>query len=337
MNKILTSLIVIGIVASVIGAGTIAYFSDTETSAGNTFTAGNLDLKVDSTCHYNGKVCIKDSTGDKYHWEGTSIECFCTWVLKDLGANDVFFNLGDVKPGDHGEDTISLHVYNNDAWLCAKISNLANNENGCNEPESIVDGNCGTPGPGEGELQNNLYFTIWRDTNCDNIFQTGEQILVDHQLATNQVWSLFDSTTGAGPLIASNTYCLGFKWDVPANVGNIIQSDSMKEDISFVAIQWRNNPNFKCVEKVVSNMMNFGPTGWAGWSCPAGSYVIEGTTNCSLPLAHSLVWKPGASVDGTNYPATPFGYTYTHPEEGWIVQNGGTSQSCKIYLTCAYV
>ena len=39
--------------AVVIGA-TGAFFSDTETSTGNTFTAGAIDLGVDNESYYNG-------------------------------------------------------------------------------------------------------------------------------------------------------------------------------------------------------------------------------------------------------------------------------------------
>ncbi|MBT9168991.1 MAG: hypothetical protein DDT19_02343 [Syntrophomonadaceae bacterium] len=47
MNKrILISLSVIGAVAAMAVGGTVAYFSDTEASRGNTFTAGTLDLKI---------------------------------------------------------------------------------------------------------------------------------------------------------------------------------------------------------------------------------------------------------------------------------------------------
>jgi len=48
MKKILISLSIIGAVAAIAVGGTIAYFSDTETSTGNTFTAGTLDLTVDA-------------------------------------------------------------------------------------------------------------------------------------------------------------------------------------------------------------------------------------------------------------------------------------------------
>lgn len=46
-KRILISLGIIGIVAAAVIGGTIAYFNDIETSTGNIFTAGSLDLKVD--------------------------------------------------------------------------------------------------------------------------------------------------------------------------------------------------------------------------------------------------------------------------------------------------
>lgn len=46
------------LLGAVIVGGTGAFFSDTETSSGNIFTAGSIDLKVDHTfASYNGEVC----------------------------------------------------------------------------------------------------------------------------------------------------------------------------------------------------------------------------------------------------------------------------------------
>lgn len=45
-KKILASMMVIGLVATLAGAGLYAYFSDTETSSENTFTAGTLDISL---------------------------------------------------------------------------------------------------------------------------------------------------------------------------------------------------------------------------------------------------------------------------------------------------
>jgi len=58
MKKILISLSIIGAVAAVATGVTIGLFSDTETSAGNIFTAGTMDLKVDHVRQtYNDVDC----------------------------------------------------------------------------------------------------------------------------------------------------------------------------------------------------------------------------------------------------------------------------------------
>jgi hypothetical protein len=79
-----------------------------------------------------------------------------------------------------------------------------------------------------------------------------------------------------------------------------------------------------------------GAGGWGGWSCPANHTVVDGGyLPATADVAVSMAWKPGASVAGVTYPATPFGYNYTPPEEGWIVQDGGTPNvPTHIYLWC---
>ncbi len=46
MKKILISVMTVAVVAGLIGAGAFAYFNDTETSTGNTFSAGTIDISV---------------------------------------------------------------------------------------------------------------------------------------------------------------------------------------------------------------------------------------------------------------------------------------------------
>ncbi len=46
MKKILISLSIVGAVAAIAIGATTAYFSDTETSTGNTFSAGTIDIAV---------------------------------------------------------------------------------------------------------------------------------------------------------------------------------------------------------------------------------------------------------------------------------------------------
>lgn len=170
MKRIIFGLItIIGVGAIVVGA-TGAFFSDTETSTGNKFVVGKLNLKVDSACHYNGMKCdggvwTEESQGSSEYPELIGQGCECTWLAKDLD-NELFFNFLDIKPGDFGENTVSLHVENNDAWVCAELANLESDDNGCDSPENKIDQTCEA---GQGELQDNLFFTIWKDTDCDNV------------------------------------------------------------------------------------------------------------------------------------------------------------------------
>ncbi len=207
-SKFLGSLLVIGIAIMAAGAGTIAYFHDTETSKGNTFTAGELDLHIDWTEYYNGELIEERALGD-------------------LDGEPIFM-LEDIKPGDNGEATISIHVANNPALLWITLENIVDNENGMNEPEMEVDDD------NTGDLSEHMMFTIWIDDG-NNILDPGETIICEDTLA--------DVGT-IGPAYIENccVYYLGVHWWVPWDTGNVIQSDSLSADISFYAEQARHNP-----------------------------------------------------------------------------------------------
>jgi len=167
MKKILLSLLSIGAVAVVAVAATGAFFSDTETSQDNTFVAGELDLQVDNECHYNGELCVDpDDDGP----------LTLAWSLTDL-ENGVhkFFHFTDIKPGDFGEDTVSLHVFNNDAWGRFVISNVEDLENVCNDAEVTAGDVSCTVTNGDGELRENLLFMVWLDEGLVSGFQCPDE------------------------------------------------------------------------------------------------------------------------------------------------------------------
>src|SRR3989338_8690162 len=169
MKKILLSVTMLLFACGALALGsTGAFFSDTELSSGNTFSAGAIDLKIDNTSYYNG---VATST--------------TSWTLADLTI-EKFFNFFDLKPGDIGEDTISLHVDTNDAYLCADVTLTSNDDNGINEPEG-GDGDT-TDGAGEGELGDNVNFVWWADDG-DNVLETDEEVISEGPigaLALNQ-------------------------------------------------------------------------------------------------------------------------------------------------------
>ena len=186
-KKILLSLVVVVAASAVVFGATTAFFSDTETSTGNVFTAGSIDLKVDSEQHYNGNVCELNEAGS-WVWTGNNpypvpgTACDGSWAETDLGAH-TFFKFADLKPGDSGENTISLHVYDNDAWGRVLFNMLDNNENDCTEPEGDeemggpLDDITGDPTSGcdspEGELLSAMGsgFEMWLDQGSSPGFQ----------------------------------------------------------------------------------------------------------------------------------------------------------------------
>ncbi len=265
MKKILLSLAMILFVGgAVVLGGTGSFFSDTETSTGNTFTAGAIDLKIDNHSYYNG-----DLNPDT------------TWELKDLTTVDKFFNFLDLKPGDVGEDTISLHVNNNDAYLCANVKLTSNDDNGLTEPEALVDP---SDGPGNGELASNVNFIWWADDG-DNVLEDNEKVISQGPIGSlglngQMIVPLADSTTniwtgspgpapGAKDLYIGKAWCFGTitpaplpqdgvnNLVTPANtdggvncdgslLNNSTQTDSLTADVQFTAVQARNNPSYTC-------------------------------------------------------------------------------------------
>ena len=246
MKKIILSVAMIAAVAAVAIGATTAFFSDTETSTGNTFTAGAIDLKIDSKCSYNDRQL--GQCGE--------------WGLKDLlPTGSQFFNFTDVKPGDKGENTISLHVTNNDAWGCVNIIPTKNDDVSSNEPELASPDAINTDSIFDGELAQNMQFKIWADT-CDvlpaipgdNIYQACDRLLTQgtgpitptsYALATPATNNVFTGLLN-DPLDGSLTRYLGVEWSIAPTVGNIIQTDNYQADISFYVEQSRNNPNFTC-------------------------------------------------------------------------------------------
>jgi len=120
MSKIALSLVMIAAVGAIVIGATGAYFSDTEASVGNTFTAGTLDLNI-----------------------------------QDNDLNVIIFNVDDLAPGESGSDQVNLkNVGNLDGFLDISFLNLVNDDVSCNDPENDDDTTCGA---GEdGELLENL-------------------------------------------------------------------------------------------------------------------------------------------------------------------------------------
>src|SRR3989304_2947986 len=95
-SKIALSIASIAVAGALIIGATVAFFSDTETSTDNSFTAGAIDLQIDNTSYAIDFTipAFPSPTGALVASNNT------TWTLKDLTL-EKFFNFIDLKPGDY--------------------------------------------------------------------------------------------------------------------------------------------------------------------------------------------------------------------------------------------
>ena len=232
-KKILISLSVIAAVAAIAIGGTIAYFSDVETSTGNTFTAGELDLIVDINGVDQNPLVSK------------------------------LFDLDDMKPGDKGEVTLSLKVADNPACGFVDISIYDDLDNNCTEPEGIDEGGT-TPGCTKpGELNDAINWMIWLDqgvtpgfqgpqdlSECDNDYIAQfEPLLTSGTLTGDKSYAIGELPIAPNKACYGVAYCFG-TWNGAtcdgSVVNNVSQSDSFAGDLIITAKQKRNQYDTGC-------------------------------------------------------------------------------------------
>ena len=197
-------ILIAGIFAS---AGTMAWYSDTETSEGNVLKAGDLDLKV-------GGSKYKDDPYVKH------------------------VSLKDVKPGD------TIYVYwklKNVGSICGQPSiefaNIANYENGITEPEK----NVGDTTPNVGELGGLLYVLMkWRQPVGSGAWHEIKMVMFGHTklncltgpygLGENEADPIPELCKGEEVEIELRLWWDG-RFNTPGD--NIAQTDSVEFDVIF--------------------------------------------------------------------------------------------------------
>ncbi|NCN82647.1 MAG: hypothetical protein GW947_01645 [Candidatus Pacebacteria bacterium] len=121
-HKVIQSIFVISFTLAIVGYTlTQSLFRDTETSDTSQFVVGTLDMDLTAR---NGSVA--ESISVTNFGSPNSLEGGKTWKITNVGS----------LPGE----------------LSMSVVNLVNNENGCNEPEALVDVTCENPGTDQGEL-----------------------------------------------------------------------------------------------------------------------------------------------------------------------------------------
>lgn len=196
MKKILISILTIAFAASLSVGATSAYFSDTETSNGNTFTAGTLDLNIDGG-----------------------------------NTNVVKFTVNNMRPGNQPKNGFTLaNVGSINGYLDMENISISNNENGCVDPEiDAGDTTCDTPGAGQGELQDVVNLTLFIDYGCDGWISTGDVVFYN-----DYAGNLPGNFELDEPLNAGNTVCVEALFDWWSTTDDDkAQGDDMTLDMTF--------------------------------------------------------------------------------------------------------
>ncbi|OYR86349.1 hypothetical protein DJ71_06460, partial [Halorubrum sp. E3] len=176
-RKLLAGLGAVGVASAGAGLGTTAYFNDTESFDGNTLTAGQLDLLVDwqqtydfgegdqfvsahpdhdgdgeQSVEIDGEVFRYSDFPDEEDEDSNGanlpvLDCENIPPLEeaDFGTDPVtgeemgsLVQLTDVKPGDSGEITFSLHLCDNPGYIWMQAGNVSDDGGTFTEPESLL-------------------------------------------------------------------------------------------------------------------------------------------------------------------------------------------------------
>jgi len=203
-KKLIISLSVIGIITAIAVGGTIAYFSDTETSVGDTFTAGTLDISIN----------------DQSPWTETFI-----WE--------------DLKPGDTKE--INLAIKNegsNPVKIWKIIKNVVTHENDITNPEQkwYDASNSGQP---KNDLDASIVYEMYVDTNLVVEKEAGITLdkIKDSYVNLVKLDQPFNPSDGDGILYPGEIIVVNQKYHLKEDTGNWAQTDKITFDIEILSQQ----------------------------------------------------------------------------------------------------
>ena len=259
----------IGLASAGAGLGTTAYFNDTESFADNSLEAGSLDLFVHVDYTEDQGSYAQYSTPPGTFVDGN--------VVGGGDGEPLRIEVDDLKPGDSGEGEFCFSIVDNPAylWMCGALTENA--QNGTTEPEAETLEELYGSTPAEGQLADAMTVSLsYCTTEVDEETEQETTVIGDELVAGSLAEVMAMLATGVplsgdgdadaavadrpvfegveAPFVdeevnAAET-CLCFEWEVPTDVGNEIQTDSVTFDFEFYAEQARHNDgtNNPCID-----------------------------------------------------------------------------------------
>jgi spore coat-associated protein N len=203
VKKILGLAIAALLIMVTVGFGTWSYFSDTETSTGNVFTAGTLNLTVDAN---DGSNTVKFTVTNANPGQSGA----GTWTLVNAGSLAGYIDLE------------SISVTNAENYNAA--TNEAETYNAVTNPTGDTDTSDLTGG---GELAANMDVVLFIDDGTgggtpNNGIKDGTEATI----YSGKLGSIASSYNQNLSLGAGSTTYISMTWSVATSVGNTIMGDS---------------------------------------------------------------------------------------------------------------
>jgi len=258
-RKMVAGLGIVGLASAGAGVGTSAFFSDEESFENNTLTAGTLDMSV------TANVVAADD-----YWTGEG-----ALDMSETADGDVVsgIQVNDVKPGDWAVICFDIEVGDNPGYVQVRTEEFLEDGGANPEPEQDVEGDSNN----SADLGEFLLTTVWQDydetsgnktglSTLDPVFNNASDDLnIDY--APSDVDGIVDGVTHYtnareansvlenGYLIKDNNgdllpindaanegvYSFCLLLEIPFQVGNVIQGDSISFDLVFETEQIRHN------------------------------------------------------------------------------------------------
>ncbi|RJX43028.1 hypothetical protein DM826_07750 [Halonotius aquaticus] len=258
-RKMVAGLGVVGLASAGAGVGTSAFFSDEESFENNTLTAGTLDMSV------TANVVAADD-----YWTGQG-----ALDLSETADGDVVsgIQVDDVKPGDWALICFDIEVGDNPGYVQVRTEEFVENGGANPEPEQDVEGDTDN----DADLGEFLLTTVWQNydetsgdktglSTLDPVFNNASDDLnisygspdvdgvvdgVTHYTNAREANGVLENgyliKDDNGDLLPINdqanegVYSFCLLLEIPFQVGNVIQGDSISFDLVFETEQVRHN------------------------------------------------------------------------------------------------
>jgi predicted ribosomally synthesized peptide with SipW-like signal peptide len=201
MKNIMIGSLGLVVAASLVGGGTFAQFHDEETTPAQSVSTGSLDIVFSDATLSNSAIAYP-------------------------------LNVSNAQPGATNP-TQQIHVVNSGTLpvtVATKLKKVADTDDSCTEPELVDEPGC-TVG-GDGELDSVMTLNIDGFVNGGDTLgalAVGSSALVNGP-AQSGADSIFTLAPGADKWLAVD-------YDIPLSAGNSIQTDTVKWEVLFEAVQ----------------------------------------------------------------------------------------------------